>query len=108
MGLGRAIVADQPIALGLNVSVATRFIVTELLVPPEVETVTLTVPGAVRDAGTVATIPESDHAEVAGVTSTDVLPCVNVTFPGADWKLLPLISMGRLNGEVGVVELLMF
>jgi len=106
-------VVDQPIALGLKVGVGTRFTVTALLVPPEVVTVTLTVPGTVKlvvpfPAGTAATTPESDQTEVVGTTSAEMLPCVKVTFPGAAWKLLPLISIGRLTGLVGVVELLMF
>src|SRR5215472_2281111 len=108
IGLGRAMVVAQPIALGLKVIVPTRFRVTALLAPPEVTTVTLTVPGAVRVVGTTATAPVSDQAEAAGTTSTVVLPCVKATFPGAAWKPLPLISMGRPKGLVGVVELLIF
>jgi hypothetical protein len=107
------VVVDQPIALGLKVSVPTRFTVTALLVPADVTTVTLTVPGTVKfvaafPVGTIATSPVSDHAEVAGTTSTEMLPCVKVTFPGAVRKRLPLISIGRLTGLVGVVELLIF
>src|SRR5713226_8708583 len=81
--LGSAMVVAQPIALGLKVIVLTKFRVTALLVPPEVTTVTLTVPGAVRVAGTTATAPVSDQAEAAGVKSIDVLPCLKFTFPGA-------------------------
>src|SRR5579859_637508 len=88
IALGSAMVVDQRIALGLKVIVATRFTVTALLVPPEVTTATLTVPGTVKfvvpfPAGTTATIPVDDQAEVAGTTSTEMLPCVKVTFPGA-------------------------
>jgi hypothetical protein len=106
-------VVDQPIALGLKLSVGTMFTLTALLVPADVVTVTLTVPGTVKlvvpfPVGTAATSPASDHAEVAGTTSTEMFPCVKVTFPGADWKRLPLISIGRLTGLVGVVELLIF
>lgn len=113
IALGNAVVVDQPMALGLKLSVGTRFTLTALLVPPDVVAVTLTVPGTVKlvvplPAGTVATIPVSDHDEAAGVTSTEMLPCLKVTFPGAAWKPLPLISIGRLTGLEGVVELLMF
>jgi hypothetical protein len=68
----------------------------------------VTAPGAVRVAGTTATTPVSDQAELAGVTSTDVLPWLKVTLPGAAWNPLPLISIGSPTGLVGVVELLMF
>jgi hypothetical protein len=106
--LGSAIVVAQPIVLGLKLIVLTRFKVTALLVPPEVTTVTLTVPGAVSVVGTAATMPVPDQEEAAGVTSTEVLPCVNVTLPGAAWKPPPLISIGKPTGLVGVVELLTF
>src|SRR5215470_10126918 len=108
IGLGSAMVVAQPMALGLKVIVPTRFRVTALLVPPEVTTVTFTVPGAVSVVGTAATAPVSDQAEAAGTTSIEVLPCLKLTFPGAAWKPLPLISIGRLTGLVGVVELLIF
>src|SRR5207253_771647 len=86
--VGSIVVVPQLIWLGLNVIVATRFTVTALLVPVEVTIVTLTVPGTVKfvtlfPAGTTAMIPVSDHAEVAGVTLTEMLPCVNTTLPGA-------------------------
>ena len=91
--LGRAMVVPQAMALGLKLSVGMRFKVTELLVPPEVVTVTVT-EAAVSVEGTVTTTPVADHAEVAGVTSVEEPPWVKVTLPGAPWKLLPLISMG--------------
>src|SRR6266851_1557335 len=108
IGLGSAMVAPQLIWLGLKVIVPTRFRVIALLVPPEVTTVTLTVPGAVSVEGTSATAPVSDQAEPAGTTSIEVLPCLKLTFPGAAWKPLPLISIGRPTGLAGVVELLIF
>jgi hypothetical protein len=72
-------VVDQLIPLGTKAKVPTRLIVTELLVPPEVPTVTFTVPGTVKvdepfPVGTTATIPVSDHVEVVGTTSTEMLP----------------------------------
>lgn len=111
--MGNAIAGVQAMALGLKVSAATRFTVTALLVPPEVVTDTFTVPGVVKvvvpfPVGTTATIPVSDHADAAGVTLAEILPCVNVTFPGVERKPLPLISIGRLRGLAGVVELLTF
>src|SRR5579863_5946304 len=90
-----------------------RFNATILLVPPLVTTVTFTVPGKVKllvplPAGTVTTRPVSDQPELLGTTEAVREPCVNTTFPGADWKPLPLISIGRLTGLEGVVELLIF
>src|SRR5260370_17948454 len=108
IGLGSAMVVAQPIALGLKVIVPTRFRVTALLVPPEVTTVTLTVPGAVRVAGTAATAPVSDQAGPAGTTSIDVLPSLKLTFPGATSNPLPLISIGTPTALVAVVELVIF
>jgi hypothetical protein len=48
-----------------------------------------------------------DHPPAAGVTVAEMLPCVKITWPGALWKLLPLIAMASPTGLVGVVELLM-
>jgi hypothetical protein len=80
-----------------------------LLVPPDVTTVTVTVPGTVnRLEGTTATMPVSDQPPVLGTTVAETLPCTNITFPGPLWKPVPLISMGRFTGLEGVVELLMF
>jgi hypothetical protein len=75
--------------------------------------VTLTVPGSVKlvvpfPAGTRATMPVSDQPEALGTTVAVMLPCVNTTLPGAAWKPLPLISMGKFTGLVGVVELFIF
>src|SRR5713101_9665349 len=108
IGFGSAIVVPHCIRLGLKLIVATRFSVIALLVPPEVTTVTLTMPGAVRVEGTSATAPVSDQADVAGTTSIEVLPCLKLIFPGVAWKPLPLISIGKPTGLVGVVELLIF
>jgi hypothetical protein len=84
-----------------------------LLVPFDVTTVTLTVPGTVKfvvpfPAGTAATAPVSDHAEALGTTVAAMLPCVKTTLPGAVRKAVPLISMGRFTGLEALDELLIF
>jgi hypothetical protein len=89
--------------------------VTALLVPPLVFTVTETVPGTVKlfvpfPAGTTTAMPLSVQPPAFGVTVA-VMPLDDwekITEPGELWKPLPLISMGRLTGLDGSVELLIF
>jgi hypothetical protein len=109
--VGRAVVVVHVTLLTLNVSVCTRATTTPLLVPPEVTTVTVTVPDTVNEFvpspdGTTTTMPVSDHPEAFGVTVATMLPWVKRTCPGELWKPLPFISMGRPTGLEGVVELL--
>src|SRR5260370_30484247 len=85
---GRGVATPQFRLLGLNVLVCTKFSVTLLLVPPEVLTVTVTVPGTVKFVvplpfGTTATMLVLDHPPAAGVTVAEMLPCVKITCPGA-------------------------
>jgi hypothetical protein len=103
-------VIPQVKVLGENPVIATRPSDTALLVPPLVTTLTDTVPGTVKPAllGITATTPVSDQDEVAGTTSIATVPCVKLTLPGVTWKPLPLISIGKPTGLIGVVELLMF
>jgi len=115
----RAVGSDVVVAhakpLGLNVRVCTMLRVTPLLVPPAVTTVTVTVPGSVKELvplpdGTVTTIPVSDHPEAFGTTEA-VMPVeawVKTTLPGALRKPLPFISIGSPTGLEGSVELLIF
>src|SRR5260370_13031838 len=63
LAAGKAMVVPQPIALGLKVMVPTRFTVPLLLVPPEVTTVTVPLPGAVRVAGTTPPTPLPPHTQ---------------------------------------------
>src|SRR5262249_25841218 len=108
--VGRAVVVVQVTLLTLNSSFCTRATTIPLLVPPEVTTVTVTVPGTVNVVvdGTTTTMPVSDHPEASGVTVATVLPWVKRTCPGALWKPVPFISMGRPTELEGVVELLIF
>ena len=110
IAVGSAIVGPQPSVKGEKPAIAIRPSETALLVPPLVTTLTDTVPGTVKPAmlGTMATTPVSDHDEDAGTTSIETVPCVKLTLPGIAWKPLPLISIGKPTGFVGVVSLLMF
>jgi hypothetical protein len=72
----------------MNAVVCTKFSITPLLVPPDVLTVTVTVPGTVKlvvplPLGTTATMLVVDHPPAAGVTVAEMLPCVKITCPGA-------------------------
>jgi hypothetical protein len=78
-------VAVQAKLLGLKLRVCIKFRFTALLVPPDVTTVTLTVPGNVKfEVGTTATMPVSDQPPAFGTTVAETLPCVKTTLPGAD------------------------
>jgi hypothetical protein len=78
-------VAVQAKLLGLKLRVWIKFRLTALLVPPDVTTVTLTVPGNVKfEVGTMATMPVSDQPPEFGTTVAETLPCVKTTLPGAD------------------------
>src|SRR5258708_37671554 len=87
-GLGSGVVVVQVTLLALKLLACTRFKVTPLLVPPDVLTVTVTVPGTVKlvgplPLGTTATMLVFDHPPAAGVTVAEMLPCVKITCPGA-------------------------
>ncbi len=74
--------------LGLNALVCTKFSATSLLVPPEVLTFTVTIPGTVKllvplPLGTTVTMLVVDHPPAATVPGAEMLPCVKITFPGA-------------------------
>src|SRR5260370_32873372 len=74
---GRGVARPQTRLLGLNALVCTKFSVTPLLVPPDVLTVTVTVPGTVKlvvplPLGTTATMLVVDHPPAAGVTVAEI------------------------------------
>src|SRR6516225_1774458 len=71
-GVGRGVVVVQVTLLGLKALVVTRFSDTPLLVPPDVLTVTVTVPGTVKAVppplGTTTAMLVLDHPPAPGVT----------------------------------------
>src|SRR5258708_27700705 len=86
---GRGVATPQARLLGLNALVCTKFSVTPLLVPPDVLTVTVTVPGTVKlvgplPLGTTATMLVFDHPPAAGVTVAAMFTCVKLTCSGVD------------------------